>query len=339
MKAKILYLLILITFITINLDGQVYFNPDRHSTNSFDGWVSCTEAPSPNTSRPNGHWIMYDLGQRYLLGASHIWNINDPDNLDAGIKEMAIDYSDDGTNWTTLGIFNMDRSDGSLFYNGTVGPHFVSTNIQYILFTALDNYGASCSGFSEIKITVIDPLLPLSLVDFNVECLKENNNKITWTTEQVKNIKSYEVQRSTDTKEWITIHKESEVEDNNEKIKHQTEDIVFQNNYYRLKITDDHDLVTYSDIERTDCNYELQEINIYPNPSVESSNISFYSKQALLYEFSLYDINGKLIIKKQSTTSAETTTITIETKDLVPGEYLVNIKTGKDVLTKKLIVL
>jgi hypothetical protein len=74
--------------------------PNRHSTNFFDGWVSCETAVNPNPARGKGHFIMYDYGKRYALGQMKIWNSNDPSHLDWGMQEVVIDYSVDGETWT-----------------------------------------------------------------------------------------------------------------------------------------------------------------------------------------------------------------------------------------------
>ncbi|MBL0007782.1 MAG: hypothetical protein IPP25_11575 [Saprospiraceae bacterium] len=60
--------------------------PNRHSTNFYDGWVSCEAAPSPNPARPVSHFIMYDFGKVYKLGQMTIWNSNDPAHLDWGMR-------------------------------------------------------------------------------------------------------------------------------------------------------------------------------------------------------------------------------------------------------------
>ncbi len=128
--------------------------PDRHNTSWFDGWISCAASPSPNASRGEGHWILYDFNHLYKLGQMHVWNTNAVGFLDDGMKEVVIDISDDGVNWTALGQFQFEKGTGSTTYEGFDGPNLNDAEGRYLLITALSNWGGSCYGMSEIKIDV-----------------------------------------------------------------------------------------------------------------------------------------------------------------------------------------
>lgn len=131
--------------------GWAQCYPDRHSTNWFDGWVSCEAFPNPNPARGMSHWIMYDFGQTYSLNKTHVWNSNDPANLDRGMRNVNLDYSIDGAHWTEAGTFIFDQADGSTIYQGFEGPDLSGIKARYVLITAVDNYGGPCYGLSEIR--------------------------------------------------------------------------------------------------------------------------------------------------------------------------------------------
>lgn len=127
--------------------------PDRHSTNFFDGWISCEPAPSPNPARPVSHFILYDFVKVYKLGQMTIWNTNDPSHLDWGMQDVAIDYSTDGENWYTAGDFTFPQASGLSTYEGEEGPYLGDIEARYLLITALTNYGGECYGLSEMRVT------------------------------------------------------------------------------------------------------------------------------------------------------------------------------------------
>jgi hypothetical protein len=127
--------------------------PDRHSTNYFDGWISCEPATSPNPARPVSHFILYDFGKVYKLGQMTIWNTNDPSHLDWGMKDVAIDYSTDGENWYTAGDFTFPQASGLSTYEGEEGPYLGDIEGRYLLITGLTNYGGECFGLSEMRVT------------------------------------------------------------------------------------------------------------------------------------------------------------------------------------------
>jgi hypothetical protein len=148
---KFVFLLVIMLYIQ-TIDAQCI--PDRHSTSWYDGWVSCTASQSPNPDRGISHWIMYNFGQPYSLTTSKLWNSNDPAYLEYGLQGYAVDYSLNGVTWTTLGTFSAPLASGSPFYEGAEGPDFGNAIAQYVLVTALSNYGGNCFGFSEIKINI-----------------------------------------------------------------------------------------------------------------------------------------------------------------------------------------
>ncbi|MBX2815940.1 MAG: carbohydrate binding domain-containing protein [Saprospiraceae bacterium] len=84
------------------------------------------------------------------------WNLNHPEYLDDGLKNIVIDISTDGTNWTTVDTFTLGRATGSSFYEGSRGPDLSGVAASHLLITALDNHGGGCFGLSEVKIYTED---------------------------------------------------------------------------------------------------------------------------------------------------------------------------------------
>ncbi len=136
-----------------SLSSQCF--PDRHNSTWFDGWLSCSTSSSPNPTRGDSHWILYNLQHNYQLGQMHVWNTNAEDYLADGIKDLVIDVSLDGINWTEVGVFQFEQANGSSTYEGFSGPDLDGIEAKYLLITALSNWGGWCYGFSEVKIEVL----------------------------------------------------------------------------------------------------------------------------------------------------------------------------------------
>ncbi len=147
---KIYFLIVAFVLYQHMATSQCY--PLRHSTNFFDGWISCDPAPNPNPLRPVSHFIMYDFGKIYKLGQMQIWNTNDPSHLDWGMRDVAIDYSIDGVNWTLAGEFTFPQASGLSTYEGDTGPDLNGVEGRYLLITGLTNYGGKCFGLSEFRV-------------------------------------------------------------------------------------------------------------------------------------------------------------------------------------------
>lgn len=119
-----------------------------------DGWLSCSTERSPNSDKNSGHWIMYDLGYEYNLSTSQIWNYNDPFNLSSGTRQLAVDYSLDGVNWTSWGSVELAQGTGTPDYTGSKGPDLSGIRARYILLTAESNWGGACAGLTEIRFNL-----------------------------------------------------------------------------------------------------------------------------------------------------------------------------------------
>ena len=156
---NIVFLVIVLSFRAEVSYGQCY--PDRHSTNWYDGWVSCEAFPNPNPNHGISHWIMYDFGQVHALKKTKIWNTNDPNHLDRGLKDISIDVSENGTEWISAGTYTLSPADGKNTYQGSEGPDLSGINARYVLITAIENWGGACYGLSEVRFEVEDAVTGL----------------------------------------------------------------------------------------------------------------------------------------------------------------------------------
>jgi len=132
--------------------------PDRHSTNWYDGWVSCDMRDNPVSDLGESHWIMYEFAEPMRLGQLKIWNGNDPGNLDRGIQEAYISVSMDFVNWQTTGPHYFEQGTGFNDYEGFSGP-VVNKQARFLVITAASTYGSTCASLGEVKINILDDLV------------------------------------------------------------------------------------------------------------------------------------------------------------------------------------
>ena len=151
---KFIYCLLLTCFLAQYSKGQCF--PDRHNTTWHDGWISCKQQANPNGARDVSHWILYNFGEPYALRKMQIWNTNDPQNLDRGMRNIVVDYSMDGNTWSELGFFEIPQAGGRSDYEGIESLDFAGKQAQYVLITGVDNYGGDCYGLSEVRFETTD---------------------------------------------------------------------------------------------------------------------------------------------------------------------------------------
>ncbi len=156
MTSKLIFSLIIFLTFSTTTQAQCWPEGFTHDTRPDQQWLSCTQSPSPNTSRGNSIWIMYDLGHEYGLGTSTIWNYNEPGFTQLGITEMGVDYSLDGENWQSADSFPLQLGTGKRDYEGQDGPDLSGISARYILLTALKTGEANtgCAGLAEVRFKV-----------------------------------------------------------------------------------------------------------------------------------------------------------------------------------------
>ena len=200
-----------------HLKAQQNFSPDASIW--LNTWSSCQPSSHPIQEIGTSHWIQYDFGAVRNLSKTWVWNTNDPSKLNQGFQTVRVDYSEDGEAWTKYGEMQFPKGTGEAVYGGFSGPDLVGIKAQYVILTALDNYGdPSCFGLAEVKFNLLsdlessDPItgaedcLAFEFVD--VEEVVRNEAFIYWEyPESSTYLFEY---RIAGTEEWIEI----EVEEN-----------------------------------------------------------------------------------------------------------------------------
>jgi hypothetical protein len=121
---------------------------DLHSTEPMDMWLSSSE--------PNGAWIEYELDKVYKLHEMWVWNSNQvmEPMFGVGCKDVSIEYSVNGTDYTTLaGVPEFAQASGASDYAHNTTVDFGSAAAKYVRLTANSNWGGFMPqyGLSEVR--------------------------------------------------------------------------------------------------------------------------------------------------------------------------------------------
>jgi hypothetical protein len=126
---------------------------DLHSKESTDTWLSSVAGPQPT-------WIEFQFDKVYKLHEMWVWNSNQmiESALGFGFKDVTIEYSVNGTDYTTLGTthqFAQAPGAPGYAYNTTVD--FGGVAASYIRLTANSNWGGILNqyGLSEVRFLYI----------------------------------------------------------------------------------------------------------------------------------------------------------------------------------------
>lgn len=313
--------------------AQLY-NTERHNTSYNTAWLSCTPSTSPNSQRPDGHWIMYDLRTDYDLYQMHIWNLNDPSSLDNGLQSIDIDISLDKTTWTNVGTTSLSISAGSAYYTGESSLDIQGANARYVLIYANSNYGGPCYGLSEVKIDVQESVLPVTLINFYADCITNGTVDIVWEVESEYNNEVYTVEKSFDGIHWesiATIQGLNKIE--NHTYTYNDNNPSPTKTFYRVMQQDFDGQSSYFPLISSNCDNILSILAISPNPIQESAELIFSGKINGVATYNIIDVDGKLLSSGVMNKNRKV----VNFQDLAAGTYFLQFTNGGNIHQEKII--
>ena len=135
------------------VNGSGLGDDDLHSTESTAMWRSDGTDPNPT-------WIQYEFDRVHKLYQMMVWNYNSSVEplVGFGIKEAAIEYSVDGTDWVTLGTTHeFAKGPGEPGYASNTTVDLDGVAASHIRITANSNWGGILNqfGLSEVRFLSI----------------------------------------------------------------------------------------------------------------------------------------------------------------------------------------
>jgi hypothetical protein len=165
---------------------------DQHGTMPADMWLSARgEAPV---------WIQYEFDKAYKLHEMWVWNSNEliEPILGLGAKDVTIDISTNGTDWTSLeSIPQFAQGTGSADYSPNTTVDFGNTVAKYVLITIDSGWDAFLTqyGLSELRFFHI-PMRASQPQPADVEMGANPETPLSWRAG--RGADSHEVYLSTD---------------------------------------------------------------------------------------------------------------------------------------------
>ncbi len=177
--------------------------------------------------------------------------------------------------------------------------------------------------------------LPATLTSF--DAIKQNSKTLLqWSTAGEQNNKGFEIERSTDSRNWGSIGFVSSKATGGSSSTQLSYSFVDNTpasgrNFYRLKQTDFDGKYEYSHIRQV--SFNNRKINIYPNPAKTFITVTGLSGNETI---NLCDITGKTL--NTIPVADRTTTITLE--NLVAGMYMLKILIPNEkTITEKVVIV
>ncbi|UCD49902.1 MAG: discoidin domain-containing protein [Phycisphaerales bacterium] len=173
------------------INGSGLNADDQHSTDSDDMWLARPVDADPI-------WIQYEFDRVYKLHELIVWNYNVQFELllGFGIQSVAVDYSEDGMAWMSLGDVDLAQATARDDYTSNTTIDMAGVPAKYVKLTVNSGFGMMGQyGLSEVRVTYLpvqarEPQPADGAVDVNVETM------FTWRAG--REAASHEVYYSTD---------------------------------------------------------------------------------------------------------------------------------------------
>lgn len=138
--------------------------------------------------------------------------------------------------------------------------------------------------------------LPITLLEFN--CITKGDVvQINWITATEINNEKFEIERSSDLKNWEAIHTTPGAGNSQMELEYEYTDLspLTGTTYYRLKQTDFEGSYTYSAIEVVSWNKNIEKFRVFPNP-VSGNSIFLESPEPISGDifYQVFSMDGKL---------------------------------------------
>jgi len=124
---------------------------DLHGIEATDMWLV-----APNPDEPQ--WIQYEFDKVYKLHELWVWNYNVMFELmlGFGLKDVTIEYSTDGAEWTTFGDVEFAQAPATIGYAHNTMVDLSSVSAKYVRFTVHSGWGMLGQfGLSEVRFSYV----------------------------------------------------------------------------------------------------------------------------------------------------------------------------------------
>ncbi|CAN5416554.1 hypothetical protein BH11BAC2_BH11BAC2_08260 [soil metagenome] len=199
--------------------------------------------------------------------------------------------------------------------------------------------------FSPIVLVSGSGALPIKLLNFDVR-VENKIGKLDWSTSEEKDNDYFIIERSKDAKSFSKIGRIEGAGNSNTVQNYSFEDSQPYPgiNYYRLKQTDFNGDFSYSPIksirldDKISSEAQIKVNSVGPNPFKSNFSVNYQSATEKQIEFSLYNSSGQKVFHESTNASSGDNKFDyVDENHLPPGNYILNVISGTEKLTIKLI--
>lgn len=226
-------------------------------------------------------------------------------------NQLSLWQSNDGITWTNSGTVTRNAAGNYIEKTGLV---------TYSYFTLSDDAHA----------------LPISLISFRAIC-QDKSALIEWRSGMEINAGYFEVQRSTDAVNWVTIETVKATGAANGSAYSYSDLNPQATAFYRLKMVDKSGSFSYSNVFSGGCADIAMPFTVYPNPAVSQATARISVRQAAKASVQLFSLKGQQLANLNWQLQPGINQLVLPVSTLAAGTYIVKVLVNGSILQSTLI--
>ncbi len=285
---------------------------------------------------------MPELNTKGLSGVDIYYFYYQINGHKASTDNIAIQYSLDNKVWFTVpaSLVHITNNAEDSTQNGwqkvflSLPAAVANKDSVWVAFLLTSGYGYNIL-LDNVKLGATGTL-PVKYID--IKATKTGaNNKLAWSTFEEKENNYFEIERSANGREFVSIGKVNTKAINGNSTSELTYNFIdnntlLGNNYYRIKQTDKNGAIYYSEVVvvKQDKVNTLSINRVYPNPSTNGKiNITVFAPEATILTTFVTDVAGKVIKQFTQTLVVGDNEININMVGLEKGNYFIRTATNQ----------
>ena len=186
--------------------------------------------------------------------------------------------------------------------------------------------------------TVGNVTLPVQLTNYDVKC-NDKGALIKWSTATEQNSDRFEIQRSTNGNDWVTVDNVAAAGNSSSDKNYQYLDIYGGTAFYRIRQVDVDGRFTYTAIKTTNCKAGQFDVTLYPVPAKDKLNIVVQSDKELKTDLQVLDMTGKIVQRTIIQINKGNNNIVLDINNLPGGQYLLVSSDPAVLINKKFTIV
>jgi hypothetical protein len=308
--------------------GSSYYLFDCYSGTASNGFISrlfskCITLPTPASLNSVVSTLSFYMSHDNEAAANN-------DSLFVCVS------TDRGATWTRIAGYQRYNATFATpgWENELVDISAYNGQTIQIGFEGVSDYG-NIIGLDDINISYLGTV-PVTMLSFDAIRAGKSNH-LTWTTTNEINASNFEIERSNNGINYVSIGSVNAVGNGASKQSYRFMDAnpAKGNNYYRIKSIDLDNSYKLS-VVRNVKNLGFVEMMINPNPVASTMNISMEAEASEKATIVITDLSGRKVYYGKTNVIVGSNNIPVNVNNLTKGIYLVSIQLSGETLIKKI---